>query len=61
MNGPRENFYEFDSFRIDVPRRLLLRDGAPVRLTPKAFETLLALVRGGGRLARPGFYYAPTV
>lgn len=44
--------YEFDSFRLDARRRLLLRGGDPVRLTPKAFETLLALVRGGGRVVR---------
>lgn len=37
-------FYEFDSFRIDAARRLLLRDGEPVPLKPKAFETLLALI-----------------
>lgn len=50
MSDPRKTFYEFDSFRIDVPRRLLLREGAPVPLTPTAFKTLLVLVRGGGRV-----------
>ncbi len=50
MNDPRKNFYEFDSFRVDVPRRLLLREGSPVGLTPKAFETLLVLARSGGRV-----------
>lgn len=37
-------FYEFGPFRIDTVERLLTRDGAPVPLTPKAFETLLTLV-----------------
>ncbi|HEX8071824.1 MAG TPA: winged helix-turn-helix domain-containing protein [Pyrinomonadaceae bacterium] len=42
--------YEFNSYRLDVHERLLLRDGAPVQLTPKAFELLVALVARGGRL-----------
>jgi DNA-binding winged helix-turn-helix (wHTH) protein len=48
--APRQDCYEFDSFRLDARRGLLLRGGEHVRLTPKAFETLLALVRGGGRV-----------
>lgn len=36
--------YEFDVFRIDAVRRTLLRSGEPVRLTAKAFDTLLVLV-----------------
>ena len=50
MNEPLRECYEFDAFRVNVRRRLLTRDGRAVPLTPKAFETLLALVRGGGRL-----------
>ena len=41
--------YEFEGFRVDVRRRLLTRAGRGVPLTPKAFETLLVLLRGGGR------------
>ena len=40
--------YEFGCFRIDAVRRLLLRDGAPVVLTAKAFDLLLVLVERGG-------------
>jgi len=36
-------FYTFDRFRVDTVKRLLLRDGAPVPLTPKAFDILIAL------------------
>ncbi|HKQ53714.1 MAG TPA: transcriptional regulator, partial [Pyrinomonadaceae bacterium] len=51
MNEPLKEFYEFEGFRVDVRRRLLTRAGGRgVPLTPKAFETLLALLRGGGRL-----------
>ena len=42
-------FYTFDRFRVDIVKRLLLRDGAPVPLTPKAFDILVLLLqrRGG--------------
>src|SRR5215208_4853273 len=43
--------YEFGPFRLETSERLLLRGGARVPLTEKAFDTLLALVRRGGRLA----------
>lgn len=42
--------YEFGAFRLDVAERQLLRAGEPVRLTPKVFDLLLALVENGGRL-----------
>src|ERR1700678_2744161 len=37
--------YEFGPFRMDPDRQVLLRENEPVPVTPKAFETLLALVR----------------
>src|SRR5690348_1926489 len=43
------HFYEFGPYRVDAVERRLLRGGAPVPLTPKAFETLLALVENAGR------------
>ena len=42
--------YQFDSFVIDVEEQVLLRDGRTVPLTPKAFETLLLLVRHQGSI-----------
>ena len=50
INDPAKNFYEFDSFQVDVRRRLLLHEGRPVRVTPKAFDILLGLVQSGGRV-----------
>ena len=47
-DGPR--FYEFGPFRLDAAQRVLLRDGHAVVLQPKAFDTLLLLVRNPGRL-----------
>src|SRR5215472_17036331 len=37
--------YEFGPFRVDPDKQMLFRDGAPVPVTPKTFETLLILVR----------------
>jgi len=37
--------YEFGPFRMDTDRQVLSREDQPVPITPKAFETLLALVR----------------
>lgn len=42
-------FYDFDSFRIDVSERFLLKDAEIVPLAPKAFDTLLILVQNYGR------------
>lgn len=41
--------YEFGPFRVDPVRRRLTKDGRPVLLTPKAFDTLVVLVEQGGR------------
>ena len=49
MSGQENRFYEFGPFRLDPVKRRLLRDGDVVPLTPKAFDTLLALVRHSGR------------
>jgi TolB-like protein/DNA-binding winged helix-turn-helix (wHTH) protein/Tfp pilus assembly protein PilF len=42
--------YEFGAYRLEVPTRRLLRDGGPISLTPKAFDTLLALVERRDRV-----------
>lgn len=49
MSGQEKHLYEFGPFRLDPVKRRLMRDGEPVQLTPKAFETLLALVQQSGR------------
>jgi DNA-binding winged helix-turn-helix (wHTH) protein/Tfp pilus assembly protein PilF len=38
-------FYEFDDFRLDAGKRLLLRGGQAVAILPKAFDILLYLIR----------------
>src|SRR5712692_4688954 len=45
-----KHLYEFGPFRLDGTERLLLREGAPLPLTGKAFDTLLVLVQHSGHL-----------
>ena len=47
-NGVRR-FYEFGSFRLDLNRHSLLRDGEVVALSPKAIQTLTLLVQNPGK------------
>ncbi len=44
------SFYEFGVYRLDVVKRLLLCEGVPVDLPPKAFDTLLMLVENYGTI-----------
>ncbi len=50
MSDHRNDLYEFGSFRLDPSRRLLLRNGARVSVTPKAFDLLVVLVQHHGKL-----------
>jgi DNA-binding winged helix-turn-helix (wHTH) protein/TolB-like protein len=50
VSRPFRGSYEFGPFRLDVAKRLLFRDGRPLTLTPRLFETLLVLVENNGRL-----------
>ncbi|CAN5357486.1 hypothetical protein BH20ACI2_BH20ACI2_29260 [soil metagenome] len=52
MNRGEEQIYEFEEFRLDAGKRLLIQeDGEPVPLMPKAFEILLYLVKKAGTVA----------
>jgi DNA-binding winged helix-turn-helix (wHTH) protein/TolB-like protein/Flp pilus assembly protein TadD len=50
MGAPELQIYEFDDFRVDAARRLLLQRGEAVTLKPKVFDTLLYLVRHHGKV-----------
>ncbi|HJQ24180.1 MAG TPA: winged helix-turn-helix domain-containing protein [Blastocatellia bacterium] len=50
MAEARQRVYEFGGFRLDAVKRLLWREGEPVPLTSKSFETLLALVESRGEI-----------
>src|SRR5215471_4284070 len=45
-----KEIYGFDRFVLDPVERILTCDGSPVSLTPKAFDTLICLVRNQGRM-----------
>src|SRR4029078_10882929 len=42
--------YEFANFRIDRSQKVLFRDGKPVPLTPKVYDTLELLAENSSRL-----------
>jgi Tol biopolymer transport system component/DNA-binding winged helix-turn-helix (wHTH) protein len=45
-----QRVYRFGEFTLDAEQRVLLRNGSPLSLTPKVFDTLLILVENGGRI-----------
>ncbi len=49
-NSSQHKVYEFEDFRLDANTRLLYRGGEQVMLTPKAVETLVALVESEGKV-----------
>src|SRR5437588_1169465 len=50
MSEQQPSVYVFGPFQLDASSLLLLRDGEPVSLTPKALDTLLVLVQSSGRV-----------
>lgn len=50
MSLMEKEIYEFGPFSLDPSERVISRDGTPLPLTPKVFDTLLCLVRNRGRL-----------
>jgi len=50
VNRDTPELYEFGPFRLEPTERKLLRGSEIVELTPKAFDTLLVLVRNSGHL-----------
>src|SRR5918912_486161 len=50
MEQTTDRVYEFGPFRLHPLRRVLLREGSPVALTAKVFDTLLVFVERRGRV-----------
>ena len=49
MEPTPSQIYQFDEFQVDaVKRQVWRRDGTPVPLTPRVFDTLLYLVEHSG-------------
>jgi TolB-like protein/DNA-binding winged helix-turn-helix (wHTH) protein len=45
-----KGLYRFDEFEVDPSKRAFLRAGAPVSISPKAFDVLLHFVTNSGRV-----------
>lgn len=50
FSAAEERRYRFDEFEVDPVRRLLLRDGEPVPITPKALAILVVLLENHGKV-----------
>ena len=50
MSRASNHFQRFGIFTVDTDQKVLLRNGTPLPLAPKVFETLLILVENGGRI-----------
>lgn len=50
MNQLLKRAYTFGNFSLDIPERLLRRNGQAVTLAPKVFDTLVLLVENAGHL-----------
>jgi len=50
MNNGENHIFEFGQFRLDETERMLSRNGEPLPLAPKVFDTLVVLVRHRGHL-----------
>ena len=51
MSQETNEIYEFGPFRVNASERVLRRGGNLIPITPKCFDTLLALLRGGDTVA----------
>jgi len=50
MSQPDNKIFQFGSYCLEAGERLLFRDGQPVKLRPKLFDTLRLLVENHGHL-----------
>src|SRR6185436_61922 len=49
-NQPASRFYSFGAFRVDAHERLLFKGDREISLTPKVFDTLLALIENSSHV-----------
>lgn len=52
MGNSKVVYYDFDNFRLDIEKQQLLKNGEPVLLTRKAFQTLHILVQNFGQMVK---------
>jgi DNA-binding winged helix-turn-helix (wHTH) protein len=48
--NPNTELFEFDPFRVDMTERVLTKGQQAIPLTPKAFDTLVVLLRNSGHV-----------
>ncbi|HLM02125.1 MAG TPA: hypothetical protein VK400_13815 [Pyrinomonadaceae bacterium] len=52
MSNKTLPFFKFDDFYLDIDERCLTFQDKPVSMTPKAFQTLVVLLRESARASR---------
>jgi len=60
MNQEIGSFYELAEFHLDVTKRSLIRQGEPVALRPKVFDTLLFFVQNSGHILENKNWWKPS-
>src|SRR4030095_3244441 len=50
MSSTPNRLYKFGEFTVDIDQRVLLRNGTPMSLPPKLFDTFILLVHNRGRI-----------
>jgi Tol biopolymer transport system component/DNA-binding winged helix-turn-helix (wHTH) protein len=56
MSNKTLPFFKFDDFCLDINERCLTFQGQPVSLTPKAFQTLVVLLRNHGKVVEREYF-----
>lgn len=55
MESVPVRFYEFDDFRLDVRRRILLKDGEQIALSSRLYDLLLVFLENEGKVLEHDF------
>jgi Tol biopolymer transport system component/DNA-binding winged helix-turn-helix (wHTH) protein len=56
MSNKTLTFFKFDDFYLDIDERCLTFQNQPVSLTPKAFQTLVVLLRHHGKVVEKEYF-----
>jgi DNA-binding winged helix-turn-helix (wHTH) protein/Tol biopolymer transport system component len=56
MSNKTLTFFKFDDFYLDIEERCLTFQNRPVSLTPKAFQTLVVLLRHHGKVVEKEYF-----
>jgi DNA-binding winged helix-turn-helix (wHTH) protein len=56
MSNKTLTFFKFDDFYLDIDERCLTFQDQPVSLTPKAFQTLVVLLRNHGKVVEKEYF-----